>query len=638
MISRRKYKRPTQDIEPNEIFMDSLSSKQEEALGIPERKLEVPLYRLMLNFLLIFCFIVLFGLLAKTFYIGITEGDEYKEMAERNKYIHYKVQALRGIIYSSDMQQLVYNKLSFDLVCNKAYLSEDEGERNNVISMIADILKKEVGEINELINASEKNELIIASNVSHQQLVLLETEIDTLEGFDIKNNTVRDYPDGEVFSHILGYTGKISPEELAVSDNYAMTDYIGRMGLEKGYEEILHRKAGEIKIERNAEGFEVSKGSVSLPDSGDSIVLNINYGLQKKLSESVANILEEVNGDKAAAVAIDPRNGAILAMVSFPEYDNNIFNQGTQEELSFLLARNDNPLFNRVISGQYPTGSTIKPIIALGALEEGIISPSKTIEDYLGYIEIPNQYDSSITYKYKDNAIHGIVDMRKALAVSCNTYFFTIGGGYEGQKGLGLAKINKYLNLFGWGKETGVDIAGEKPGLIPNNEWKEKVKGESWYVGDTYNLSIGQGGLLATPLQVASAYVAIANGGTLYEPQLVKKSIDNNGNTIVEMGSKVIRNNFFSKENIKVVQEGMRQAVTSGSAVSLNSLPFKVAVKTGTAETSYINHYHNWIGAYAPYDNPEIVLVVMIENVEGVRSATVPVTKDVLNWYFSERE
>jgi penicillin-binding protein 2 len=638
MVSKRKYKRFSTDIEPNEVFMDSLSSRQEEALGIPERKLEVPLYKVMLNTLLVFCFLLLGGLLGKTFYIGITEGEEYKEMAERNKYIHHKVQALRGVIYSSDMKQLVYNKLSFDLLCDRNYLPEDEGERNRIISMVADILKKEVSEIDSLINESEDDDLVIASNIDHQQLVLLETEIDKLDGFDIKNNTVRDYPEGEIFSHVIGYTGKISPEELAVSDNYAMTDYIGRMGIEKSYEEVLHRKAGEIKIERNADGNEISKGSISLPDSGDNLVLHLDYGLQKKLSEVLGSMIKEVGTKKAAAVALDPRNGGVLAMVSFPEYDNNIFTQGSSEELSDLLSNRSNPLFNRAISGQYPTGSTIKPIVALGALEEEIISPNKTIEDYLGYIEVPNQYDHSITYKYKDNDIHGVVDMRKAIAVSCNTYFFTIGGGYQGQKGLGLSNIKKYLELFGWGKETGVNLPGEKNGLIPDNEWKEKVKGESWYVGDTYNLSIGQGNLLATPLQVASAYVAIANGGTLFEPQLVKKSVDSNGNTILDMGSKVIRNNFFSKENIKVVQEGMRQTVTSGSATYLNGVPVAVAAKTGTAETSYIDTYHNWLASYAPYDNPEIVLLVMIENVEGVRSATVPVTREVLDWYFGERE
>lgn len=637
MISKKKYKRFSQDIEPNQIFMDKLSSKQEEALGIPERKLEIPLYKVMLNSLLVFCFLLLGGLLSKAFYINIVDGEKYREMAERNKYIHYKVQALRGVIYSSNMEQLVYNELSFDLLCNKNNLPDGE-ERNKIIIMVADILKREVSEINDLINDSEKDNLVIADNINHQQLILLETEINGLDGFSIKNNTVRDYPDGNIFSHILGYIGKISPEELINSNKYVMTDYVGKMGLEKTYNDILHRKAGEIKIERNAETFDISKGSISLPDSGDNLVLHIDYGLQKKLSESISNILNEVGTKKAAAVAIDPRDGGILAMVSFPEYDNNLFNQGDQKELNELLNNKDNPLFNRVISGQYPTGSTIKPIMALGALEEEIISPNKTITDYLGYIEVSNQYDSSITYKYRDNNIHGIVDMRKAIAVSCNTYFFTIGGGYQGQKGLGLENIKKYLKLFGWGKDTGIDISGEKSGLVPDNEWKIEVKGEPWYIGDTYNLSIGQGNLLVTPLQVASAYVAIANGGTLYEPQLVDKYIDSNGNTILDIDSEVIRRDFFSEENIKVIQEGMRQAVTSGSATFLNSLPVEVAAKTGTAETSYINRYHNWIGSYAPYDNPEIVLVIMIENVEGIRSATVPVTREVLDYYFNNKD
>ena len=370
------------------------------------------------------------------------------------------------------------------------------------------------------------------------------------------------------------------------------------------------------------------------------MVLWLDSELQKKIEEILHKILENVGAEKAVGVALDPKTGGILALVSIPSYDNNLFSKGAdQEALSNLLTDLQEPLFNLVISGLYPTGSVIKPLIASAALEEEIISPSKKI-DWKGGIAIPHNYEPEITTIKQDWRIHYATDMRKAIAESCNVYFYTIGGGYENQEGLGPSRIKEYLELFGWGNKTGIDLPGEVEGLIPSVEWKKEVKKEGWWDGDTYNLSIGQGDISVTPLQVVAAFVAIANGGTLYKPKGVKQIIDSEKNIIEEISPEILRENFIDPENLQIVREGMRRAVTGegspyASAVSLNSLPIKASAKTGTAQTSRPDYFHNWITVFAPYDDPQIVLTIMIENVEGIRAATLPAAKEILNWYFT---
>ncbi|MDP2910057.1 MAG: penicillin-binding transpeptidase domain-containing protein, partial [bacterium] len=298
------------------------------------------------------------------------------------------------------------------------------------------------------------------------------------------------------------------------------------------------------------------------------------------------------------------------------------------------------PLFNRAISGLYPSGSTIKPIIATAALEEKTISPSKKIND-IGYIEIKNKYDPNIVYRRHGIQPHGWVDMRQAIAVSSNIYFYTVGGGYKDQAGLGPTRIKKYLELFGWGSKTRIDLPGEADGFIPSPEWKKQVKKEIWWDGDTYNMSIGQGDILTTPIQMASSFAAIANGGTLYKPQVVKEIVNENKDVVEEIKPEIMNSDFVEPNSLKVVREGMRMAVTAedaphASSYSLNFLPVSAAAKTGTAETPGKNVYHNWITVFAPYDNPEIVLTVMLENVPGVQAAALPVARDILQWYFTK--
>ncbi|HHE76842.1 MAG TPA: hypothetical protein ENL27_02585 [Candidatus Parcubacteria bacterium] len=329
-------------------------------------------------------------------------------------------------------------------------------------------------------------------------------------------------------------------------------------------------------------------------------------------------------------------------MAVAPGFDNNLFNgdQKNQKELADLLKDKKHPLLNRAISGLYPTGSTIKPIIAAAALQEKLISPNKKIY-CKGKIIIPNKYHPDKPIIKRDWAAHGWTDIKKAIAESCDVYFYTIGGGYKDQTGLGPTKIKKYLDLFNWGSETGIDLPGELNGLIPSPEWKKRVKKTPWWDGDTYNLAIGQGDILITPIQVAVAFAAIANGGTLYQPKIVKEIIDSEKKVFKKIEPAVIRKNFIDPQNLKIVREGMREAVTGensplASSTLLKSLPVAVAAKTGTAETSRIGYYNNWIGVFAPYENPQIVLIVMIEDVHGLKPATLSVAREVLDWYFRE--
>ena len=628
-IKRRK------EIEPQEIFLDKLAAKKEQDVGLSERKIEVPLSRKII--LGIFFFFILFILVifSKTFQLQVLEKNKYIAKAEENKFIIGSLKAERGVIYDSQGKQLVFNNASFDLVLKKDELSNPED-----LNQIAKIINKDLEELKNKIN--NKDITVLAENLDHQTLILLQTKISGFEGFYVLKNSTRFYQDSSTFSHLIGYISKIGRDELKASPEiYSNNDYTGKEGLEKYYEEVLRTHIGKIQIERDVYGNLLEKEVISLPESGDSLVLWLDSDLQKKAEEEVKKTLERVGAKKAIVVAIDPRNGGVLSLVSVPSYDNNLFNnKEAQEELEKVFNDPDNPLFNRVISGLYPTGSTIKPLIATGALMENIISPNKKLYCE-GKISITNKYDPEIVYVYHDNAIHGPTDMRKAIAESCNVYFFTIGGGYGNQKGLGPTKIKKYLNLFGWGQKTNIDLLGESLGFIPSPEWKKETKNKPWVDGDTYNLSIGQGGILITPLQVATAFTAVANGGTLYKPQVVKEIVDNNKNVVQEFQAEIVRENFVNKDYLEVAREGMRKAVTGegapkASSVTLNSLPVEVAAKTGTAETPYKDTYHNWVTVFAPYDNPEIVLTIMIENVPGVQAAALPTAKNILEWYFTK--
>lgn len=640
MFNKYRVKSLSADIEPHEVFLDKLAQKKEEELGISEKKFEVPLKK-KISYILFGIFLLLALIIfSKTFYFQIIEGKRLYTAAENNKGSATLVIPERGIIYDKNLKKLVSNSPAFDLVCDRSRFSSSSEGAFKKIESIAGAIGEDSTTLSNKILSSDATEVLIAENLNHETLLVLEARINELEGCRIQQKTARDYLYSEVFSQILGYTGRINKDEYSSSIGYAINDYIGKTGLEKYYEEYLRGVPGKMQHVRSASGKLEGSQILFESEAGKNLILNIDAGLQQEVYNALEKSIQNIGAKRGAAVAIDPRTGAVLALVSYPSYDANLFSKGISQE-DYSKIESEQALFNRAISAQYPTGSTIKPFEASGALQEKIISPEKQIND-IGYIEIRSKYDQSVVYRYTGVKPHGWVDMKKALAVSSNIYFYTVGGGYENQQGLGPTRIKKYLELFGWGQKTGIDLPGEFGGLVPDPAWKKANIGESWWDGDTYNLSIGQSYLKVTPLQVAAAYSAIANGGTLYKPQIVKKItglLESSVAPIKEFEPEIIRSDFIDFENLQIIREGMRDCVQKsyGSAFSLNNLPVEVAAKTGTAETGKDGFYNAWISTFAPYENPEIVFVATIESVEGLRAATLPVAHDVLNWYFLQK-
>jgi len=636
ILKKLKKIRRKKEIEPQEVFLDKLASKKEQESGASERKLEILISEKIILGVFFFFIIFILAMFGKIIQYQILEKDDFLAQAEENKFIINFIKAERGVIYDINGKQLVFNKASFNLILDKEALPE--GKEMEILQKAGLILNLDLTGI----NSQEGRYFLIKENLDHQTLIVLETRIKELEGFEIVKNSIRQYIKEPSFSHLMGYIGKITPEDLENYPGvYSGSDYMGKDGIEKYYEDILKSKPGKIQTEKDVYGSLISNNIVSLPESGDSLILWIDSDLQKKAEEELRATLERIGSKSGVVIAQNPKTGGIMTMISIPSYDNNLFNADSDQNiLKQVLNDPEKPLFNRAISGLYPTGSTIKPLIAIGALSENIISPNKEL-NCQGQISITNKYDPNIVYVYHDNAAHGATDMRKAIAESCNVYFFTVGGGYGNQPGLGPTKIKQYLGLFGWGEETDIDLPGESEGFIPSPQWKEETKNEPWVDGDTYNLSIGQGGILITPLQVVTAFSAIANGGTFFKPRIVKEIIDNNKNVIKEFEPEIARDNFINKDYLNVVREGMREAVTGqgaprASSVMLNSLPVEAAAKTGTAETPYKDKYHNWVTVFAPYDDPQIVLTIMIENVPGVQAAVLPTAKNILEWYFTK--
>lgn len=620
-----------EDIEPQEVLLDALAKQKEKEMHITEKKIETPLSKNVLKGFLIISFVLILFLFVKAFQFQVLDNKKFFVLAEKNRFKIYQIQAERGVIYDRYGKQLVWNKPSFDLILNIKDLPSDETIKLKILEQVSQILQKKIN----LEEIKPKGLVLIQKNLDNLSLIIFETKINSgeLPGFQIQQNFIREYQSG--FSHLIGYTSKISEEELKNDPNqYSIFDWVGETGLEKSYEQILRKNPGKLLVQKDAFNNVISEQVISLPESGKNLVLWIDSELQKKIKEILQEKLKIYGGEKAVAIAMDPRTGGILALISLPDFDNNLFQRNSNlKELQEVFTDIKQPLFNRAISGLYPTGSTIKPLLALAALEEKIINPEKQIF-CPGFIEIGKNF------RFNDWRPHGLTDMRKAIAESSNVYFYIIGGGYKDQQGLGPALIKKYLELFNWGNKTGIDLPGEQQGSVPSPEWKKKFKKQNWQLGDTYNISIGQGDMLITPLQVVTSFAALANNGKLMKPIIVQKIIDKNKNLIKEIKPEIIRENFVNQENLQIVRQGMRLAVTSpsGSSNLLNSLPVSSASKTGTAQIFQKKHYHNWITVFAPYENPEIVLTIMIENIKIMRIPALSAAKEILEWYFTKNK
>jgi len=413
------------------------------------------------------------------------------------------------------------------------------------------------------------------------------------------------------FSHILGYTGLPTKEEKEKRGDMLEGELVGKDGLEKKYEDLLRGTAGIKLIERDSQGNAISESVQTPPKNGKNLILTIDSHLQAKLYETLAAVIKEREFEGGAGALIDVRNGEVLSLASVPEYDSQILSDGgPAEAINGFINSKKKPFLNRAIAGLYAPGSIVKPFIALAALNEGIISPQKQIFSS-GGISIPNPFFPDKKSVFRDWKAHGFTDMRRAIAVSSDVYFYEIGGGFEDFKGLGINKINEYAKMFGLDSKTGIDLAGEQSGVAPSQEVKAKndPKDPIWRVGDTYISSIGQGYFLSTPIGAAVHIAAIANGGKIITPNLLKK--ENSGMENAEKGT--IKNVSVPENYFKVVKEGMRLAVTEGTAQSLNIPGIKIAAKTGTAEIGNKTFVHSWVVGFYPYENPKYAFAAVLE-------------------------
>lgn len=577
-------------------------------------------------------FVILFLLFLQAAYLQIIKGDYYTKISERNYTRVTAVKSPRGIIYDKNQNQIVFNVPVFDLVIIPYDFFKESDKTNEKVFNLSEAIgidKNDFDKKIKKIEPSSHQSFLILENINKEDALIIEEKIKNIDGVMLEKSSIRNYIDGNYFSNVIGYNGRINKTELGKHPDYLLNDMIGKNGLELVYEKQLRGTYGKQEVEVDSFGRKIKIIEREDCKPGNNLVLNIDAELQKKIYDELAGITEKLetkNG--AAAVAINPKNGAVLALVSFPSYNNNLFAGGISDgDYARLLNDEMKPLFNKAISGEYPPGSTIKPLIGAAALQENIISPNRIIIGgkaiYIG------------SYRFLDWKAHGPVNLVKAIAQSCNVYFYTVGGGHGGIEGLGIKRIKKYANLFGLGNLLGIDIPEESDGLIPDKEWKRRVKNEGWYIGDTYHVSIGQGDVLTTPLQVAAYTAVIANGGKLFQPQVVDKIIDLDDNIIKDIEPKIIRENFIDLENIEWIQKGMRENVVSGSGRALANLPVEAAGKTGTAQYARNEKTHAWYTAYAPYDDPEIALAIIVEGGGEGHAAAVPVAKEVLEWYFN---
>ncbi|MCF7795202.1 penicillin-binding protein 2 [Patescibacteria group bacterium] len=617
--------------------------------------------------LIVFVILISF-LLARVAYLQVIKGQYYYNLAEGNRTRIQSIEANRGIIYDRNYKPLLNNTANFVLYLTPIDLPTDELKRDNIVRDISEILEENeipsdeswfVRIKNDLDNIDLKssrayNPLYVVDNLDHETAMSLLIKTDRILGVSLTAKTRRQYSwssnemqkndlenlnradlsIGSSMSHLLGYTGIINKKELEkYGTEYSPIDYIGKTGLENFWESSLKGVKGKKHIEVDALGREKKVISKEESQDGYNLILSIDLELQKKVEEVLRTYLEKLDLDRGSVVILEPNTGQVLALVSWPAYDNNVFARGIKSsEYQKFLNDEDNPLFNRSISGEFPAGSTVKPIFSAAALNEGVISENTS------FLSTGGLSISSWFFPDWKSGGHGITNVRKAIADSVNTFFYYIGGGYGDFEGLGLDRLVEYSKKFGLGAQSGIDIKNEGDGLVPTAKWKREVKDEAWYIGDTYHFAIGQGDLLATPLQVANFTNVFANRGKLMRPYLVTELRSDNNETIVQkIEPEIVREDFIDDYSLEVVRQGMRRTVTRGSGRALSLLPIEVAGKTGTAQWSSQKENHAWFTGFAPYENPELTFTVLVEEGGEGSEVAVPIVRDILSWYFRDR-
>jgi penicillin-binding protein 2 len=648
--------------------------------------------------------------------LQIVRGAEYTNRAVNNRLREEAIDAPRGIIYDRHGQPLVVNAPNFEVQIIPAYLPEDEKDERAVFERLSRLLNMPIEHVSTITSTrvitgqgvltvldgmkylydrsedsieSRKSYIknivdevrgiapyepvVISSTVPSAIALQIAEEAYTLPGVRVHAAPVRQYISGTATSGILGYLRRITEDDLPLlPPGYNPdTDRVGAVGIEGEFEELLRGRKGRRIVEEDVVGREirvVNEPLAAVP--GNNLHLTLDLDLQRFAQQTLQDAIDEINRffdrtktRRGVALVMNVKTGEILAMVSLPTYDNNIFSKAAikQEELDAISNDPYLPQLNHAFQSAFAPGSVFKVVPAAAGLQEGVITPRTIIFDP-GVLVLPNEYfpdNAALAQKFYGWFRPGFGDQTvvDALAHSTNVFFYKVGGGYhvEGEpefNGLGVERLAKYAENFGFGQTVGIDLIGEAAGLVPNPLWKRQNKAENWTTGDTYNFSIGQGFLTATPLQVLAAYAAIANNGVLMQPHIVAQVTDADGNVIQRVTPKAARTLPISPENLAVVKQGLDAVVNTESGTGYDFARVDgvhIAGKTGTAEycddmalkngECYVGHQptHAWFAAYAPVEDPEIAVLAFIYNGGEGSERAAPVAQKILQYYFEQK-
>ncbi|MGB6837396.1 MAG: penicillin-binding protein 2 [Dehalococcoidia bacterium] len=591
--------------------------------------------------------LLLFGaLILQLVRMQVIDAESYQERAEHNRLRLVPVMTSRGLIYDRHGELLVENVPSFAAGVVPADLPDEEflpvlAELDRLLDIPLREVALEIAAVKE--SKDPFSPVIVKADLDEETAFRLREAEPGLAGVHVLVEPRRHYIEGPLLAHVLGYVGRLDEAEyVELRDRgYELNDRIGKTGVEAAYESMLRGVPGRKQVEVDASGREIRTLNSLAPRPGHSVVLALDLDLQRKVTE----ILQGAMGSStnAAAVVMDVRSGEVLATVSLPSFDNNLFSGEIDEaQLQRLLDDPAKPLVNHAIAEMYPPGSTFKQVTGVAALQEGIATPSTTITSR-GYITVPNQYNPEVVYVFRDWAALGTLNFYGGVAMSSDVYFYYLAGGYYQQgveifRGLGASRLASYARAFGLGAPTGIDLPGESPGLVPDPRWKEQTLGEPWVTGDTYNFGIGQGYLATTPLQMVRVTAAIANGGDVLVPRLVREVVDADGRLVRPFERVVQRHLEVSPDNLAIFREAMRQAASWGTARRGAVPGVSVAGKTGTAEfglplANGQYESHGWFTGFAPFEDPQVAVVVFLEKGNGSIDAA-PAAAKILDYYF----
>ncbi|NOS83446.1 MAG: penicillin-binding protein 2 [Nitrospira sp.] len=558
--------------------------------------------------------------------LQIREGPRYRDLSENNRTRTVIMEPARGLIYDRNGVLLANNVPSFTL-----YVSlEDVKDRELLITQLSSILGLEEELVRKKLTARGNKQLPrkVKDRLTLREATLVESHRLDLPGVMVQVESQRNYPGGVTASHLLGYVGEVSPDQLEKPEfaDLHQGSIVGQYGVEKFFDRLVRGQAGQKSIEVDAVGHEKRTVVVEEPHSGDNLYLTIDSRLQK--------VAETLLGDETGAiVALDPRTGDVLAMASRPGFDPNILSRElTSKQWAEIVQDEGRPLNNRASQGQYPPGSVFKVMMAAAALETNTVTPSTTIHCNGGY-----QFGRRLYHDWKAGG-HGSVDLRRALVQSCDVYFYTVG------QRMGIEAMASYAHQFGLGEETGIELPSERIGIVPSEAWKRKAKNEPWLPGETISASIGQGYVNVTPLQMASLIGTVANNGVTYRPRLVQAVMDRATGELKQRLAVSSRTLKLKPGTLPLIKEALAGVVQEGTATRAKSALVTIAGKTGTAQMTALRtgpekdipkkfRDHAWFVAFAPVDAPTIAVAVLGEHMGHGGSAAAPLAKELIETY-----